>query len=337
MLRPRACITCLFICLLCAAPSAEGQSPQPKPETVDFGEIRIADEWEHTFRFENSGSEVLEIKNVQLTPPLVVTSMSVRVQPGDSGSVTVRLDKPREMGKFRGSVVVNFRNQGSEPVLFDVLVKLVPPVDFEPFPIFFVSTQRGQPKTDSIEIIGHEPEPFEILGVKHSSSRFTTKVEALQPGRRYRLSLTMKGDGPAGPMSDTITLATSSREHPLLEIRANTNLNERVHAFPDAIDLGTMSTEYLKTSREKIGPLTTRLMVYQEGGKNFQISAESDVPFLKVSTLQAQLKDRYEVRLAVVPDKLKPGEVNGTVVIVTNDPEFPRLTIPVRVVVDGSR
>ena len=77
-------------------------------------------------------------------------------------------------------------------------------------------------------------------------------------------------------------------------------------------------------------------MLYQDGGSDFQISAETDVPFLELSTSQANLKDRYEVRLTVVPDKLKSGQVSGAVVIVTNDPEFRRLIIPVRAVIEGS-
>src|SRR5262245_59512891 len=183
MLSSRACKSFLLICLLSAAPGIGAESQQPQPEIFDFGEIAIADEWQHTFRFENSGSEALEIKNVQLTPPLVVTRMTARVQPGNSGSVTVTLDKPREQGEIRGSVAVNFENASLKRMFFGVQGRLVPPVDVDPFPVFFVSTQRGQQKTDSIEIIGHEPEPLEILSVKHTSSRFTTKLETLQPGR----------------------------------------------------------------------------------------------------------------------------------------------------------
>ncbi len=278
----------------------------------------------------------MEIKDVQLTPPLVVTKMPVRVRPGESASITVRLEKPREKGEFRGSVVVNFKNEASNPLVFWVLGNVVPPIEFDPFPMFFVSTQRGHEKTASLEVISHEPETFEILRVEHTSSRFTTEVETLEPGRRYRVSLTLKGDGPAGRMADTITLVTSSRAHPFLEIRANTNLNERVHSFPDTIDFGTISTQSLKASPQAVASLTISLMVYQDGGKGFQISAATDIPFLQLSTFQADLKDRYEIRLAVAPEKLKSGEVGGSLVIVTNDPEFRRLTIPVRAVIEGS-
>ena len=67
----------------------------------------------------------------------------------------------------------------------------------------------------------------------------------------YRLSLTLKSDGPAGRLDDTITLVTSSREHPFLEVQAHTKLNERVHTFPDSIDFGTISIDYLKAHPER--------------------------------------------------------------------------------------
>src|SRR2546425_6970195 len=217
-------------------------------------------------------------------------------------------------GEFQGTVAVNFRSQPSNQLVFEVVGKIVPPIEFDPYPIFFVSTQRGQDKTASIEIINHEHGTFEILRAEHASSRFTTQLEALQPGRRYRLSLTLKSDGPAGRMNDTITLVTSSQEHPFLEVQAHTNVNERVHVFPDRIDFGRISIDYLKAHAETVESLSTSLIVYQDGGKDFQISATTDVPFLELATSQAQLKDRFEVRVKVVPEKLKSGEVNGAVV-----------------------
>ena len=335
MLRVSALIASLLIFILGGTLAVWGQPPDESQNNVfDFGTLGVEDEWQHTFQFENSGSEPLEIKDVQLTTPLVVTTMTPRVEPGKSGAVTIRLERPREKGEFQGTVTVNFRSQPSNQVVFEVVGKIVPPIEFDPYPMFFVSTQRGRDKTASIEIVNHEHETFEILRADHASSRFTTQLEAVQPGRRYRLTLTLKSDGPSGRMNDTITLATSSRNHPFLKVQAHTNINERVHVFPDMIDFGTINIDYLKAHSETDESLATSLMVYQEGGKDFQISATTDVPFLDLSTSQAQLKDRYEVRAKVVPEKLKSGEVNGAVVVLTNDPEFPRLTIPIRAVIE---
>ena len=77
-------------------------------------------------------------------------------------------------------------------------------------------------------------------------------------------------------------------------------------------------------------------MVYQEGGNDFRISAATYVPFLNASTSQAQLKDRYEVRLYAVPERLKAEPTTGVLVIDTNDPEFPRLTIPITATIEDN-
>jgi hypothetical protein len=326
----------LLLSAVALAPQIRAQSAPVRSEAFNFGTIGLTDEFQHTFEFTNNGPQALEIENVDLTPPLIVSKMPSRIPPSEKASVTVRLETPREKGEFRGTVVINFKKDASAPKVFWVVGKVVPPIEFDPFPIFFVSTLRGQEKTASIEITSHEPEAFEIQSVENPSSRFTTNLATLDAGRRYRLSLTMTGNGPAGRAADTLTLVTSSRSHPFLEIRANTILNERVHTFPDAVDLGPISAAFLKAHPEELQAATKRVMVYQEAGKDFQISAATDVPFLNASTSQAQLKDRFEVRLSVVPEKLKAGPMKGVLVIDTNDPVFPRLTIPVTATVEDS-
>jgi len=328
MSRSDLCAVCVLGLSLSFASAAWSQTPGHKSQAFDFGTISLTDDLQHTFQFTNAGSRPLEIENVQLTPPLVVTRMPTRIAPGEKAEVTVRMEAPRDKGDFRGSVIVNFKDQSQQQV-FWVVGKVVPPIEFDPFPIFFVSTLRGQDKTASIEIINHEPDPFDIENVENPCSRATAKLETIDPGRRYRLSLTMNGNGAAGRAADTIMLTTSSRAHPFLQIRANTNLNERVHAFPDTIDFGEISARVLRANPNLVGELMQRVTIYQEGGKEFKISAATDVPFLGVATSQEQLKDRFEVRLSVIPQKLKSGPVKGALVIDTNDTEFPRVTIPI--------
>ena len=167
---------------------------------------------------------------------------TVRVEPGKTGRVTVQLETPRQPGEFKGAVVVNFRNEGIRPLAFWTTGELVPPIELDPMPAFFVSTQRGEDKTTWVEIKNHQPDPLDIFNVIHNSSRFTTRLEVLEEGQHYRLSLTLKGDGPAGRQTEPITLVTSSRERPFLELQAHTNINERVYTFPPALDFETVKT-----------------------------------------------------------------------------------------------
>jgi hypothetical protein len=88
--------------------------------------------------------------------------------------------------------------------------------------------------------VNHESEPLRIEKIEHPAERFTTQLEALKPGQRYRLTLALKADGPRGRAADTILIRTSSKRMPMIKVGANTYLYDRVHAFPDVVNLGTL-------------------------------------------------------------------------------------------------
>lgn len=306
-----------------------------KAELFDFGKIRAEDAVEHTFQLRNSGTEILEVKNVQLTPPLTVTKMSRQVRPSEAASITVRLGQPRKAGDFEGLIVVNFTKDGSPSALFRVQGRVVQPIDFEPLPAFFITTFKGESKQQSIEITNYESQPLQTLKVEYDSNRFSADVATLEPGRRFRLTVTVKESAPAGNISETIRLLTSYDRQRVIRIPVNTQVRERVYTFPDSIVLGLIDTSTLKSQPQHVAYLSQSVMVYQKDGGDFQIAVETDVPFLRLKKHQAHLKDRFELRVEVIPDKLRAGQVKGSIWIRTNDPEFPRLEIPVTGQVKG--
>ncbi len=99
--------------------------------------------------------------------------------------------------------------------------------------------------------------------------------------------------------------------------------------------LGLIDTATFKSQPQQVAFLSQSVVVYQKDGTDFQIEVETDVPFLRLTTRQAHLKDRFEVQVDVSPDKLRAGQVKGSIRIRTNDPTFPRLEIPVTGQVNG--
>src|SRR5262245_11718009 len=93
------------------------QAPQ-RADRFDFGTVGLEDPVEHTFYFQNNGPQTLEIDTLNMQPPLVVTKAKAQVPPGTEGSLTVRLQTPRETGEFRSPVVVNFANAGVASLTF---------------------------------------------------------------------------------------------------------------------------------------------------------------------------------------------------------------------------
>jgi len=305
--------------------------------TYEFGKVGVDAEIQHTFTFTNTGSAALEIKDVQLSPPLVVTKMPARIEPGAEAKIAVEMQKPLKYGGFYGGLEVHFKDESRKPEKFYVEGEIVAPVEFIPHNVIFLSTQRGQPKSSVVEIVNHEPEPMEILNSECNLARFDCELSTLEPGRRYSLKVTLKGEGPGDQQTDTIVLPTKNSKHRLLEVRTFSKIRERVYAFPDSLDLETVDVNYLKSHPQMVGFLNQNITVFQAGGTGFQISAETDIPFLRIAThISKEFKDRAGILVSVDPDKVKAGPVKGAITVSTNDPDFPKLVIPVSATGAGS-
>jgi hypothetical protein len=323
-----------LVALPCLLNGETKPGPNAEERAFRFDVIGMREPLEHTFHFENAGETELQLTNVTVTKPLQFVKATSKIPPGENGSVTVRLGEPRRKGDYEGKIEVAFKNPGVSNLIFQFAGKITPNIECLPMPAFFVATQRGEPKQASIHIINHEQEPLEIFRVEHSSSRFTTKLENVEPGQRYTLTLDLKADGKPGKMTELITLATSSKKQPQVKIQANTLIKDRVYTFPDTLDFGLIRIEDLRTRPQLVEWLTQRLMVYQNRGTDFRITARTDVPFLKLAPEASKLKDRYQIKVEIIPEKLQPGRIDSAIAIETNDPEFSHLEIPVKTVVE---
>ena len=291
---------------------------------------------EHDYLVTNHGSKPLRLLRANMTPPLQPVTMPAIIQPGKSVALRFRLDTSRVAGEFDGQIVLVTNDPNRPEVELAFQGEVVPLIEFDPLPAFFVSAQHGRQKTASIEIINHQQNPLEIQNADSNSSRFTIELVTVEPGKRFRLNLTVLADAPLGRSSETITLAISDPARPLLRIPANLIIRERVYAFPDLLDFGVLRPESLSGNLEQLSRVAQTLMVYQEGGKDFELSVHSDLPFLDFHEVRSDLGDRYQITVSVIPEELEPGKMEGSVVVSTNDPEFPQITVPVKAMVQGS-
>jgi hypothetical protein len=322
----------VFLCALSSLPAAAGvEAPQAAftEDRFDFGRVMHGSMAEHDFLLKNEGSASLRIVKVGMTPPLVVTRMPSEIAPGGEGLIHFKLDTTELRGPFKGRITI-FLNDPALPeagLMFEGVV--IPPVEISPLPAFFVSGLRGKPASGSIEIINHEPQPLRILKVDHASERFSTKLETIEAGERYRLTLILKPDGPGGRKTEPVTVGTSSVAQPALEISANTYLHERVYTFPDSVDLGAIPLAQIRKNPGLLSVLAQTLMVYQEDGADFRSTLRTDLHMLNLKWERGPKGDRYQGTISFDPDKVKPGSFNGSLVIDTNDPAFPQLTVPI--------
>ena len=322
----------LFISLLAAIPAAAHREA-PRAVFRDthfvFGRTLHGSVVEHDFWLKNAGSATLRIESAVMTPPLVVTRMPRELASGGEGLIHFKLDTANLAGPFKGEIRVFLNDPETPEADLDFAGVVIPPVEVSPLPAFFVSGLRGQRASASEEIVNHEAEPLHILKIEHPRERFTTALETVQPGQRYKLTLILNPDAPPGRNSDLITVTTSSKAQPVLKIAANTFVHERVYAFPDSVDLGTISIPQLQKNPAILRLLSQTLMIYQEQGSDFRVQLSTDLPGLNLKSERGPRGDRYQVQIALTPENVRIGSMKGSIVITTNDPKFPRLVVPV--------
>ena len=295
----------------------------------NFGKVMSGIVVEHDFIVKNEGSVPLRIRRASMTPPLLVTRMPREVAPGTEGVIHFKLDTSKVEGPFQGAIVVFLDDPALPEADLSFKGQVAAPIELAPLPAFFVSALRGETRQSSIEIINHEPEPLLIQGIEHSSERFTTKLETIEEGQHYRLTLILRPDGPGGRSTEAILLKTSSQKMPVVRVAANTYLHERVYTFPDQIDMGTLRIGDVQRHPELLQTAAQTLMIYQEGGSDFQVSIKTDLPDLDLKLERGRKGDRYQVTIRLLPEKLPTGPIRGSIFIETNDRDFQKLTVPV--------
>ena len=311
-----------------------GQLARADDETADptarfsFGRVMVNQDVKQTIAFDNTTGQRLKVGNVQLTPPLLARNITPVIEPGGQGQFTLVLGEKRTFGEFEGLVRINFENTDIDPVTFHVEGYVIPPIEFQPRPAFYVATHRGKDKQASIEITNHRAQPLNIIRAESQSDRFTLDLETLSAGLKYRLTLTLRGDAPAGKKTEPIRLITDEASGGDMNIQANTLIRERVYTFPESIDMGSLPMNMVK-NQSAVEKLAQTLMVYRLGTEDFQIKASTDLDSVRLQSERGPNGDRFQLTVSLIPEKAQAGSFSGSINIKTNDIEIPELVIPV--------
>lgn len=324
----------IAFCIVLLLPAARlDATEQPRAEFVsdvfEFGRVVEGEKILHHFVVHNRGTATLKIAGFRMSTPLHALRVPPEVKPGGEEILEFLLDTSGLKGDFDGRIILTLNDpQLREPELI-FRGHVIPRIEILPIPAFYVAGTRGQARQGSVEIVNHLSEPVAITAAEHPTERFTTKLERLVEGQRYRLTLILNPAGPGGRHTDTIVLRTSNPSVPLLEIPANTYLHERVYTFPDTLDMGVLRLGDAQFNRILAAQAAQTLMVYQTGGTAFELKLTTDIPSLQLKAARGPDGDRWQITAMLLPDKIEPGPIRGSITIDTNDREFPRLIVPV--------
>jgi Protein of unknown function (DUF1573) len=308
-------------------------SEQPKAvlhiQAFDFGKIVQGATIEHKFVLRNEGTSPLKIEELRMTTPLRISRIPAEIGPGKEDVLDFSLDTSALQGPFAGTILLTLNDPSMPYAELSLEAQIVGSVEVSPMAAIFVAGMRGQSKQASVEIVNHEPQALSIQSVEHPTQRFTTKLAVLEPGQRYRLSLLLNPQGPPGREAATILVRTSSKAAPVLRIAANTYMHERVYTFPEEVYFGALRLADFQLNPEFAQRTSQTLMVYEVGGSDFKVELSTDLPFLTLKSERGPLGDRHQITITLNREKLASGEIRGSILIKTNDPQFPTISVPV--------
>ena len=330
-MRVRHVLITIQIAVLVLAAAAGRSVGAPRAEVpvtrLDLGSVVRGAVVERDLVLSNTGTAVLEVFRVRLTPPLRLIRMPARVAPGAEALLRVQVDTSNLEGPIEGELRVLLNDPALPEARVTVEGLVVPPVEVAPRPAVFLSARRGERREAVLEIINHETEPLRIVRVEHAGDRIGATLDEVEKGRRFRLRLQLRPDGPSGKAQSAVVLTTSSRTEPRVRIAVHTLLRERVYTFPDTVDLGALPMSELRLNPDLERVMSQTLMVY--GPPGFEIRLRTDVPGLRLVSEPGRHRDRHQVTIGLESKHLQPGAVTGTIYIDTNDAEFPTITVPV--------
>ncbi|MDQ3674129.1 MAG: DUF1573 domain-containing protein [Gemmatimonadota bacterium] len=302
-------------------------APALSPDTnLDFGRVVQGKLIEYAFTVRGDSAKDFRIRQVRACELCQVGAVDSVVPRGGAAKVTLLFDTKNVRGPVNEVARVYFTDSTRRPVGLRLKGSVVWPVEFDPQSRVYFFAAKGERAERDIVVQNNESQPLRIASVTSSNPFFRPAIRTLEDGRRYRVTIALDPAVPVGKHEARITLATDNPKYPTLPIHAFAQVRNTVATDPSKVDYGTTAFASIK----RVSIRSREVLVTKTGAKDFVVSrATVDLPFMEVVVEPHKRGESAIVRLRIDPKRAKKGEFKGTLLIETNDANFPLLRLPV--------
>lgn len=190
----------------------------------NFGTINRGDIVKHTFRFENTGKDVLEIRNVKASCGCTTAELKdKKIKPGKSGKIEVSFDSKGYRGHVRKSITVETNSSSHSKVFLyleaDVTVPPQPDLSVVPREPSLGLVLKGSAGRVFVELVSRGEERLVIESVKPNVEGIEVRKPAkfpvkLDPGERCRVELVISGLDKTGIYSRFVEVISNDLDNP---------------------------------------------------------------------------------------------------------------------------
>jgi hypothetical protein len=325
-----------------AEPAAKDAAPRLTiiEPVKDYGTIPKGEKLDWSFVVKNTGDADLQITAAKPGCGCTVADFDKVIKPGETGKVTAHVDTTAFAGPIAKTVTLE-TNDLTTPTAQLTIHAIVKPY-VEAFPAGFVRFNLLQGETDAqvVTLYSEEDEPFQVTNIEVPGDWVKATFEKAaegdkapnvgRPGQdQYRVKITVGGpDAKLGPLADKVHIITNSKHQPDYFISISGVIRPPFRIEPTVLNFGEVSPSDVAATRMVM--LHSNNLRAPESFVVFK--AESSVPTVVTSVKAGANKGEFEVTLQIAKDA-KPGDIDGTVKIFTNDAVNPVVTVPMKATV----
>jgi hypothetical protein len=302
----------------------------------DFGTVAKGDKIDWSFAVKNTGDADLQILAARPACGCTVADFDKVIKPGEMGKVTAHVDTTNFNGPITKTVTIETNDPNTPSSVLNLQAIVKPYVDALPAGFVRYNLVQGDAEMQTFTLVSDEEAPFEITKVdvpgdyvKVNWAKIDKPEDLVKAGRtgqnQYRFNVTLGGaNAPIGPLAEKIRIVTNSKHQPDYVVSIAGLVRPSIRVEPQAINFGEVAPSDASAVRTVL--LHTNDL---KAPASFNVSrAESSTNAITAEVMPSTTPGDYQVSLKVAKNA-KPGDVNGTVKIYTNDKVNPVVTLPV--------
>lgn len=332
MLKLKLRAVIVYLLLINGVAIAKSGSPSAAFDSLtgDFGTVEQGKIVKYKFSVTNIGDAPLLIEKVQFSMPGMKIRVKQEIPPGKSTDAIVEWDTHSFTQQVKGQALLFLNDPEHAKVLLELTGKVSSPIDILPYPAIYLSQFLGEHEQRSLTIKNNQRHNIAITKVEPLGHNFSAKLKVIEIGKHYELNVAVPTETTVGRYREALVLHTDDPNYPKIQIEMNVLVKPDIFIVPEEIDFGKIDLAQIKRDNSILKLIEQYVLIKRKSGEMEITAFSTSVPFIKASKEPDQKAKDFRIDLSFMLDKLVPGQFNGSITLNTDDPEFPKLSIPVK-------
>lgn len=313
-----------------AAPTAPAPKAVVAAPEWDAGKVIKGDTLRHSFEVKNEGNAPLEILEVAPSCGCTVADYDKVIAPGATGKINVTVDTATFDGPTAKAIIVLTNDAANPRIRLQVAAETRPHIRARPGYARYIYVLGEVEGTIHQTVFAADGmADFQVTKVESPYPYLEVSFREATPeerdpkgeGRQWRVSSTLLGNAPVGPLTDYIRVHTNHPNQRVVTIPVSGFVRPVFAITPPEGDIGT---------RTLAEPYRTSFVVQNFATEAIQLGKpESTVPGITAELQPVTEGRRYNLVVTVSPTVAK-GPLAGSIRIPTESPKKPMIEVQLK-------